>query len=117
MDLNLLNNQKYALIKREENGNLADTLFGFLRTNVNYVWTEGILNDYHNLRWKINPRQQYLSITYQTKALRFNKDCLMKYFIISTAYPMYSCNYIASQGTTTLFYRFFQLRALQQSNY
>jgi hypothetical protein len=73
--------------KTQAYGYLADTLFGFLPSNINYAWNERILYDYHNLQWQINPLQQYLLITYQTKALRFNKDCLMKYFIISTAYP------------------------------
>ncbi len=71
----------------DQYGNLAGISFGFLTSNVSYAWSEEVLDYYYCLQWKPNTRQKYLAIRYQTNELRLNQDCLMKYFIISTAYP------------------------------
>jgi hypothetical protein len=66
--------------------NLAEVSFGFLTSNISYARSEGIA-DYYHLQWQTNTREKYLAIRYKNNELRLIQDCLMKYFIISTAYP------------------------------
>jgi hypothetical protein len=65
--------------------NLAEVSLGCLTSNLNYYWSERIKN-YNLLQWQTNTHEKYLAIRYKNNELRLIQDCLMKYFIVSTAY-------------------------------